>query len=364
MGSVKPVNCLSIPVEPRQSSRQGLHQRVETNSPGYNRMRSHKTTTRGFTLIELLVVIAIIAILIGLLLPAVQKVRAAAARIKCANNLKQITLAAHSYENINGYLPPHRVDEAASRAIFGNSNRGVLVFLLPYLEQQVLSDKFVVPTELGTGPRRNWNHPVNLPVSMTPLSIFVCPSTKGGRVDPVKAQGATGASDPTYDMAVGDYAVMGSINNLAKDFMGGDWPGSVTIGMIEGNRGVKMLEVTDGTSNTFLMIEDAGRPQALTRFGPEEPAYYNVSGAGWADPAGAFGLHGYTIDPVTRTVSSIGPCAVNCSNRNEIFALHFGGANIGFGDGSVRFFNEETPIELVAGTLTRNRGEVVSLEGY
>src|SRR5438874_5358786 len=96
---------------------------------------------RGFTLIELLVVIAIIAILIGLLLPAVQKVREAAARMSCSNNLHQLGLAAHNYASANGKLPPGNLGEypdPGATATYGKQYLGVMAYMLPYVEQKAI----------------------------------------------------------------------------------------------------------------------------------------------------------------------------------------------------------------------------------
>src|SRR5437867_4613006 len=103
-------------------------------------MLLHRNRSRGFTLIELLVVIAIIAILIGLLVPAVQKVREAAARMQCANNLKQLGLACHNYQSSNNHLPPglNGPYPPNSGFTFSAPNIGVLVYLLPYIEQENL----------------------------------------------------------------------------------------------------------------------------------------------------------------------------------------------------------------------------------
>src|SRR5262249_15358846 len=130
------------------------------------------------------------------------------------------------------------------------------------------------------------------------------------------------------------------------------------------NLATSIAGVTDGTSNTFMVVEDAGRPVAYTAYGAEPSGSKTVTGAAWADPDAGFALDGFTLHPSTRTATSGGSCAVNCSNRNEVYAFHPGGANMLFGDGSVRFFSSTLSIDIVAATLTRARGEVVDVSGF
>src|SRR5689334_3083797 len=138
----------------------------------------------AFTLIELLVVIAIIAVLLGLLLPAVQKVREAAARLKCANNLKQLGLALHNYESANGCFPPAyvtqntRADGSQYGVSYGDDNRNGPtgfawgVFLLPYLEQDNLYRQFSLDLPCWA--------PQNAAPARAKLPAFLCPSATGG----------------------------------------------------------------------------------------------------------------------------------------------------------------------------------------
>ena len=127
-------------------------------------------------------------------------------------------------------------------------------------------------------------------------------------------------------------------------------------GMLDFTAPTTPSSVTDGTSNTLLVVEDAGRPNRYAK--GKIQAGLRSSGAVWTDNDGTFTLHGYSTDGLTEA----GPCAVNCNNSNEIYSFHSGGANVVFGDGSVRFFKENINISIVAAATTKSNGEVVNVD--
>jgi prepilin-type N-terminal cleavage/methylation domain-containing protein/prepilin-type processing-associated H-X9-DG protein len=300
---------------------------------------------RGFTLIELLVVIAIIAVLIGLLLPAVQKVREAANRGKCQNNLKQVGLALHNYENALGIMPAYGFDFAT----------------LPYMEQDNVArlarvDRAVVdpvnlPPNYGTNPAGAANVPV-----------YQCPSTPPHVVDygpyfvsvgfPNRGAALLGATD---------YAVIKGISGgfASKCCPAGTLSGNTgTLGTKSTNR--KLIDIKDGTSNTILVVEDAGRHQVYARnmgVTPNGPGQVGWTlNAAWADYNTAVTVDGYSVDGLTR---GGGCCVINCSNNDEIYAFHPGGANVLRADGSVVFLSESVPAAVVAALISYQGGEVV-----
>jgi prepilin-type N-terminal cleavage/methylation domain-containing protein/prepilin-type processing-associated H-X9-DG protein len=307
-------------------------------------MRGPRRT--GFTLIELLVVIAILAILIGLLLPAVQKAREAGARLSCQNNLKQIGLALHNYHDGHGYFPPVSTTTP--------HNHNWVAFVLPYLEQENLARLYRQDV--------NWDHASNQPAVRTPVKVLLCPSAPDpGRLDHLAGGKVAAVTDYAPPATVASTLVAtGLVTRPANPD-----------GVPASNKNVRLAEVTDGASNTVMVVEDAGRPAHWLRNGLGPPnstpgggndpvTNGRVTGSGWADPANSVPLHGFTPDGLHAP----GPCPINCTNNNEVFSFHRGGANAVFADGSVHFLAESVNIRVLAALVTRAGGEVVSGSDY
>ena len=295
---------------------------------------------RAFTLIELLVVIAIIAILIGLLLPAVQKVREAAARTKCQNNLKQIGLAFHNFEAANKHFSPGYVSAAIPQlGITAAREHGWAVFLLPYMEQNSLYAQYSFTN--------HFYEPQNQVVRETQLKIMQCPSTPGqNRFHDYTRSGFA------LHMAAGDYAPNNAINS-ALPGLGLIAARNSYAGALAGNFLGTHGDISDGSSNTLFIAECAGRPFVYRTGGKLVSG--SVSGGGWADRDAEYITHGSSADGTTQP----GPCHTNCTNENEMYSFHTNGANILLGDGSVKLLRSSASMEVVASLLTRMAGDVV-----
>jgi prepilin-type N-terminal cleavage/methylation domain-containing protein/prepilin-type processing-associated H-X9-DG protein len=302
----------------------------------------------AYTLVELLVVIAIIAVLLGLLLPAVQKVREAANRIKCANNLKQIGLALHQHHDTYGMFPPGWVQApfTVPQGKIIQGGHGTFPFLLPYLEQEALARVY------------RWDRraqgPENQPVATTQLKVLQCPSAERDRW-------VTAVEDPdNYRYggrgACGDYTGVREIDTRLVE-LGLVDRAAYYKGVLSENYLTRLADITDGTSQTLLVTECAGRP-ALWRAGRPVPGIY-ASGGVWVSGTLMFG-QGSSYDGATKP----GPCAINCTNDREVYSFHPGGANAVFADGSGHFLKAGIDIRIFARLATRAGGEVVSAEDF
>lgn len=339
-------------------------------------VRKPNDVREGFTLLELLVVIAIIAVLIGLLLPAVQKVREAAARMKCQNNLRQIGLACHNYESTYGCF--HRAGEhllTYNGALRKTQDfHGMLALLLPYVEQGNV--------KLDLSGRYN-ETPANQDGSQNRISTYLCPTNpfadqRANGLD----QSGYGCSDymplPYTDIAPDGTEKAGDTFLMAGAFMGSPYPGNcyaeltsadpavaankklhlvTRVDCVQG--GATVAGVSDGTSNTICLAEDVGVSE---KYAETAGAYLDpVTGKArcwwrWAEPDRASGVSRKINNPLTPpTVHDNGP-------NNEIYSYHNGGANVVMADGSVRFLRDSISAVVLRALVTRSGGEVVGVD--
>ncbi len=308
---------------------------------------------RGFTLIELLVVIAIIAILIGLLLPAVQKVREASNRMKCTNNLKQFGLALHHYHNAMNSFPPGYVDFNTDPTSTPDNDQGPgwgwAAYLLPYMEQTSIYNQIDFTQSVGMGS--------NVAICQTPLEIHQCPSD-GLQVN-VPVYDST-FTDPIATVAHSNYVANNGWQECFSNAGGAaTLADSGTDGLFGGagkrgngpffrNSTTNMREVTDGLSNTIFIGERSSNHSPSTWTGavaggrcpawmavqppfpyqkPPSPAYDNADFGEALVLAHGNGTHLPSADfPIY--------------DPDTFYSYHNGGANYLFGDGSVHFLSK------------------------
>ena len=311
----------------------------------------------GFTLVELLVVIAIIGILVALLLPAIQAAREASRRVSCMNKIRQLALACIMHEDTYKHYPPSdtRPDTipGISRPSRYEREHNFLVYILPFVEQQTVSELYSFDYNWNERRYTNPSGKTNHAVSLMPLDIVRCPSTPARELENMTDYGISGlipAGPPTY--ARTQLIAQGILTDTPDDE---NWASILyNFRREKGIREFSLVtskDVIDGLSNSFMLFEDAGRP--LHYVGSEQRGLLADSEAGvsWADAKIS-----WAVDQLC------GMSMINCSNHNEIYSFHPGGSNFAFGDGSVRFIRQDIDPATFVAFHTRAGEDIINEE--
>ncbi len=340
----------------------------------------------AFTLIELLVVIAVIAVLLGLLLPAVQQAREAARRTQCRNNLKQLGIGLHNYHDVFSTFPTNGYGSLQHQLYFQTS---VFAALLPYLEQ--------VNVALEYNYNLDWEDPVNHKVAGTPIPVFVCPSVSqqnpASSVTWTETNALIGLNWPTE---------FGVTNYICSKGPNDSWcesgPPSSLAGMFEFNRPVRLAMVTDGASNTLFMGEGSCSPswgvcelgncptpavnavngevfRACSAWITGEPIITPVKSVAGIVAVSTWGSTHQPMNqnPVVETFAStanggldLQDCRSSSSggphSTSGFRSDHTGGVMFLLADGSVQFLSESIDQQTYQDLSTRSGGEVAAFE--
>jgi prepilin-type N-terminal cleavage/methylation domain-containing protein/prepilin-type processing-associated H-X9-DG protein len=318
----------------------------------------------AFTLIELLVVIAIIAVLIGLLLPAVQKVREAAARVSCQNNLKQLALGMHNYHDAHYALPTGGDEKAGVRYLIGWP-----AHVMPYVELDNLRKSLdaltpnalltLMPWRLKTAP-----HYGDGPLVTSPIKVFACPSSELGTLSPDSYAFAYEGAINAQNQAALHYRANGGAPTVG--LFQGKWSRHAwytTSGVIYPKSKERIEGITDGSSNTLLFGETSsalGRALLSRGWGGIQPwtwGYYNYEPASPASPD-----NGWLMIDHKAVTYPIGYTGSFYTNETPFTSNHGGGgANVAMCDGSVHFLTQQTPLAVLQALATRAGGEIERL---
>jgi prepilin-type N-terminal cleavage/methylation domain-containing protein/prepilin-type processing-associated H-X9-DG protein len=343
------------------------------------RGRAAGAVARGFTLVELLVVIAIIAVLIGLLLPAVQSAREAARRSSCTNNLKQMGIGMHAFASARGRLPHGGFSDQPPIGTGGGWGSAWTVFLTPYIEFQNLFDTFTFTGGSGWGASASTNCAAASNIRMT---TYLCPATAAGVIAPSPHSGSN-ISRNHYVGVAGAVAGLIPGHTETRFFTNSGAAGCCSGGIAGGNGllfpggAVRFAEIADGLSQTMLVGE---QNDFLTTVSGQRVTWGTGLLHGWmigwygtAAPNGGNAGDArhfqmttirYRINQKEGWPDAPGNCGAtgvcdNVGSNVPLNSAHPGGAGVLMADGAVRFLSEAVPLDVLGRLATRDDGQAI-----